>query len=135
LESDEVLPTLASLFTEMASFQSENPGTDVDEALLGIGYTDSLSSLTRSYTAYVRLERLPGLVKRAAIALAGALVVLAIVVPTETTDVIYAGDVVPRWIERLVGVIGVIAATLGVMAVSFYYKWRFELTRLLEEHA
>ena len=135
LEANKILPTLGTLYEQIEDFKANNVGTGIPEALLALGYADTLGDLTDAYSDYVRLERLPSIIRRAAFALALTLGVVAAVIALEAVDIVYSGDVIARWLERTAGVIGVVAGTLAFTATTFYYRGRFELARLLETHA
>jgi hypothetical protein len=135
IEANEILPRLETLFASMTEWRGNNPAATPNDALLAVGYEPTMQELNTVYTEYVRLERLPQHIRRASVGVAILLVLLLIIVPVETTDVIYSGDVIPHWAEVTAAIIGLIALTLAVVAGVVYYHARDALTRLLEKHA
>jgi hypothetical protein len=134
LEADKIIPHLASLFASMNTFRAANPVSEAD-ALLAIGYEPTVQGLTDAYGDYVRLDRLPKTIGRAAVALAVALVLSGLFLPFVTANFIAAHhDALPDWTQMVATILLTVSGTLAAVAATAYYRNRQVLTRLLETY-
>jgi hypothetical protein len=144
LESNKILPELATLF-ESVNELIDATGAQTSDAIVGAGYESSLSRLSDAYAVYVRLDRLPRYINRSATALAIALLLLVLALPTLALNVIVDrkervgpklvnDPLIPHWAVILAGVVLIVALTLAVVFSTVHYRMRHELARLLEDH-
>lgn len=133
LEAEHLLPPLAELFRTADEFRGEAGGS-YDAALSAVGYSDALDDLTAGYSDYVRLERLPVLIRQAALALVAVLVVFGLSTGALFLEAFVSADQIGSGLQRLVVGMSVASGTLVVAGAVYYYCRRHTLAALIDRY-